>query len=198
MPRETRFYDLFADEVALVEETLVALCDSLARGQSAHERLRDLEHRCDDVAREIYNLTNVTFSTPIERGDILALAEGLDDIVDLAEEVADKIDLYKAAPIEDSAREMGRCLAAAGAQLRQAVANLRDGRPLAPTLTEVHRLENDGDRITREALRALFYSGRRQPADVVKWKDLYDLLERTIDQCEAVAEIIETISLKNS
>jgi len=197
VPRETRFYDLFADEAALVQETLLVLCDSLVREHSAHQRLRELEHECDDVVRQIYSLTNVTFSTPIEPGDMLALASGLDDIVDLAEEVADKIDLYKAAPIEESAKEIGQCLAAAGKELSEAVARMRDAQALAPVLTEVHRLENEGDRITREALRALFYGGYRPPADVVKWKDLYDLLEKTVDQCEAVAEIIETISLKN-
>ena len=198
VPRETRFYDLFEGEAALVRETLAALCDSLVRSTSGHDKLRDLEHRCDDVAREIYSLTNVTFSTPMDAEDILAFASGLDDIVDLAEEVSDKIDLYKAAPIPDSAIRLGECLAAAGDQLEQAVKAIRDGRPLQPILTEIHRLENEGDRITRDALSTLFDGGRRAAVDVIKWKDLFDLLEETIDACESVAEIIETVSLKNT
>lgn len=197
MPRETRFYHLFESEAALVRETLAVLCDSLVREKSAHERLRELEHRCDDVAREIYSLTNVTFATPMEPEDILLLASNLDDIVDFAEEVSDKLDLYKAKPISDSAKRQGQCLAAAGEELEKAIKSMQDPHALAPILTEVHRLENEGDRITREALQLLF-SGGASSVDVVKWKDLYDLLERTVDQCEAVAEIVETISVKNS
>jgi uncharacterized protein Yka (UPF0111/DUF47 family) len=196
VPRETRFYDLFESEVALVRETLAVLCDSLVRDSSAHEKLRDLEHRCDDVAREIYSLTNVTFSTPIEAEDILALASGLDDIVDLAEEVSDKIELYKAGPIPDSAKRLGECFAAAGEQLERAVRHIQDGEALQPVLTEIHRLENEGDQITREALSNLFAGGHGTPVDLIKWKDLYDLLEETIDACESAAEVIETISLK--
>ncbi|TMF99616.1 MAG: DUF47 family protein [Chloroflexi bacterium] len=161
VPREIRFYELFETEAALVNQTLCELGRSLNDGISAHARLRDLEHRCDDVAREVYNLTNRTFTTPIEREDILLLAQSLDTVVDLAEEVSDKIDLYKAFPIPAPARQMGECLAA------------------------------------RDALRHLFNGDRGTPVDLVKWKDLYDLLESTIDQCESVAELIEAIAVKN-
>jgi uncharacterized protein Yka (UPF0111/DUF47 family) len=149
------------------------------------------------VAREIYNLANLTFSTPMEPEDILLLAHSLDDVVDLAEEISDKVDLYRAAPVPDSARQLGDCLAAAGIQLELAIRNLEKPSALAPVLQEIHRLENDGDRISREALRRLFNGSHQKPVDVVKWKDLYDHLEATIDHCESVAEIIETIALKN-
>jgi len=196
-PRETRFYELFEREAALVRESLAVLCDSLVRGESRHDMLRELEHRCDDVAREIYNLTNVTFATPMDPEDILHLTSSLDDIVDSAEEVADKVDLYKVTPVTASARRMGECLAAAGEALEAAVKSIQDPGALAPLLEEVHRLENAGDAITREALGLLFDRERTTPtADVVKWKDLYDLLERTIDGCESVAEMIETIAVK--
>lgn len=197
IPRQARFYELFEKEAALVRLSLDELSSSLHDGSSAHERLRDLEHECDDVAREIYNLTNLTFTTPIEPGDILHLAHSLDGVVDLAEEIADKVDLYRAAPIPDSAKQLGSCLAAAGAQLQKAVQNLEQPEELAAVLQEVHRLENEGDRISREALMRLFNGNHSKPADVIKWKDLYDLLEATIDQCESVAEIIETMTVKN-
>ncbi len=198
MPREARFYELFEKEGALVNETLGELSRSLREGGSAHSRLRDLEHECDDVALEIYNLTNRTFTTPMEPEDILLLAHSLDNIVDLAEEVSDKIDLYKAAPVPDSAKQLGECLASAGAQIESAIKNLEDSRALGPVLTEIHRLENEGDRITRDALRNLFNGDQSAPVDLVKWKDLYDLLESTIDHCESVAELIETIAVKSA
>ena len=198
VPREGRFYELFGKEAALVSDTLRELNRSLHDGKSAHARLRDLEHECDDITRDIYNLTNRTFTTPMEPEDILLLAHSLDGIVDLAEETSDKIDLYKASPIPDSARQLGDCLAAAGAALEQAVKNIENSAALPPLLEEIHRLENEGDHLTREALRKLFNGNQQSPADVIKWKDLYDLLEASIDACESVAEIIETIAVKNA
>jgi uncharacterized protein len=198
IPRERRFFLLFEKEAGLVRETLRELSDSLHDEQSRHARLRDLEHECDSVALEIYNLTNRTFTPPIDPGDILLLGHSLDGIVDLAEEVSDKIDLYKARPIPESAKQQGDCLARLGSELVEAVKQLDTPSALMPRLQEIHRLENEGDRITRGALKNLFNGNNAAPADVVKWKDLYDLLEDTIDQCESVAEIMETIAIKNS
>jgi predicted phosphate transport protein (TIGR00153 family) len=198
IPREHRFYELFKRQGALVSETLTELRDALSEGRNRHPRLRELEHMCDDVTREIYNLTNSTFTTPIEQEDILLLAHGLDQVVDLAEEVSDKIDLYKIESITDSAKQFGECLAKAGVELGKAVDKLEDFEGIEPVLQEIHRLENDGDSITRFALQRLFETNHQTPSDVIKWKDLYSLLESTLDECESVAEIIETIAIKNA
>jgi uncharacterized protein len=198
IPREHRFYDLFKRQGALVSETLIELRDSLVEGKNRHPRLRELEHTCDDVTHDIYNLTNRTFTTPMEPEDILLLAHGLDQVVDLAEEVSDKIDLYKIGSITDSAKRFGECLAKAGVELANAVDKLEDFRGIDPVLQEIHRLENDGDSITRYALQRLFQTNHQNPADIIKWKDLYSLLESTLDECESVAEIIETIAIKNA
>jgi uncharacterized protein Yka (UPF0111/DUF47 family) len=197
IPRQGRFYELFEKEAALVCRSLDELSSSLSDGSNAHDRLRDLEHECDDVARDIYNLTNVTFTTPMEPEDILNLAHSLDGVVDLAEEISDKVELYRAKPIPEPAKKLGACLAAAGAQLEKAVQNLERPEQLTAVLREVHRLENEGDSISRDALMRLFNGSHGTPADVIKWKDLYNLLETAIDQCESVAEIIETITFKN-
>ncbi len=198
IPREHRFYELFRRQGALVSETLTELRDSLSEGKNRHPRLRELEHACDDVTRDIYNLTNRTFTTPMEQEDILRLAHGLDQIVDLAEEVSDKIDLYKIASITDPAKQFGECLAEAGMELAHAVDELEDFNGIDTVLQEIHRLENDGDSITRYALQKLFESDYQTPADLIKWKDLYSLLEMTLDECESVAEIIETIAIKSA
>jgi uncharacterized protein Yka (UPF0111/DUF47 family) len=198
IPRERRFYDLFKRQGSLVSETLTELSKSLLEGRSRHSRLRDLEHSCDDVTHEIYNLTNRTFSAPMEQEDILMLAHSLDEVVDLAEEVADKIDLYGIATITDSAKEFGECLAKAGIELAKALALIEDFKGLEPVLQNVHRLENEGDQITRVALGKLFAGNHQTPADLIKWKDIYALLESTLDECESVAEIMETISIKNA
>lgn len=198
VPRERRFFGLFGRLGSLLATTLEELNLSLGEGRSRHERLRDLEHECDELAHEIYNLTNRTFSPPIAPEHIMNLTRSLDTVVDLAEEVSDKIDLYKATPVPDAAKRLGECLAAAGKQLASVVAELEQARAQDARLQEVHRLENEGDRITRDALRTLFTSAPRQPTDLVKWKDIIGLLEATLDECESAAEIVETIAIKNA
>jgi predicted phosphate transport protein (TIGR00153 family) len=198
VPRERKFYELFKRQGALVSETLTELSKSLLEGRSRHPRLRELEHECDDVTREIYNLTNRTFSAPIEPEDILQLAHSLDGIVDFAEEVADKIELYSVGSITDSAKDFGECLARAGVELAKALGLLEDFNGLDPVLQSIHRLENEGDEITRVALQKLFEANHETPADLIKWKDIYALLESTLDECESVAEIMETIEIKNA
>jgi uncharacterized protein Yka (UPF0111/DUF47 family) len=198
VPRERRFYSLFERQGKLVSEALTELSKSLLEGRSRHPRLRDLEHECDQVTHEIYNLTNRTFSAPIEPEDILLLAHSLDEVVDLAEEIADKIELYRITEVTDSAKDFGECLAKAGVELARALGMLEDFKGLDPVLKEIHRLENDGDAITRIALQKLFVGNHETPASLIKWKDLYALLETTLDECESVAEVMETISIKNA
>lgn len=134
----------------------------------------------------------------MEQEDILLLAHSLDEVVDFAEEVADKLELYGITTVTDSAKEFGECLTKAGIELAKAVDMLEDFRGLDPVLKEIHRLENDGDQITRVALQKLFTTDDQAPADLIKWKDLYALLESTLDECESVAEVMETISIKNA
>lgn len=198
VPVERRFYELFEKLGALVSETLTELSKSLLDGRSRHPRLRELEHHCDNVALDLYNLTNRTFTTPIEPEDILELAHSLDAIVDLAEEVSDKIDLYGVTEISDPAKQTGECLAKAGIELARAVRILERPRELAPILQEIHRLENEADRISRGALQRLFHENHRTSEDLIKWKDLYDMLEAAMDECESAAEIIERITIKSA
>jgi uncharacterized protein Yka (UPF0111/DUF47 family) len=196
VPQERRFYELFGKQGALVSETLSELSKSLLEGRSRHPRLRDLEHQCDNVTHEIYRLTNRTFVTPMDQEDILLLAHSLDEIVDLAEETADKIDLYNVGEITAQAKEIGECLDRAGKELQESLTRLENFNGVEPLLKEIHRLENEGDRITRVALQELF-SDNLAPAALIKWKDVYALLEETMDMCEHCAEVIETLSIKN-
>jgi len=192
-----RFYDLFRKQGELVSETLTELSKSLLEGNSRHARLRDLEHQCDEVTHQIHNLVNSTFVTPIDQEDILLLASSLDDVVDLAEETGDKIDLYEIRVISDAAKAMGEHLAKAGTEVAGALERLEGFAELKPHRLEIHRLENEGDRITREAIGSLF-SKVSDAAELVKWKDIYDLLEATMDACEHAANVMETISIKNA
>src|SRR5438094_6561158 len=159
VPQERRFYALFKKQGELVNESLEQLRNGLLEGQTRQPRLRELEHECDDVTHEIYNLINQTFVTPFEREDIYALASSLDEVVDLAEEVSDKIDLYRVKEVTPSARRMGEVLAKAGKEVEQAVSNLEGVKNLTSHRLAIHSLEDDADRITRDALAQLFTAG---------------------------------------
>ena len=192
-----QFFDIFRRQGRLVSETLTELSKSLLEGRSRHTRLRDLEHECDEATHEIHNLVNRSFATPIDQEDILLLASSLDDIVDLAEETADKIDLYGVRTITDPAKQMGEYLAKAGVEIAAAVERLEGFAELHPHRAEIHRLENEGDRMLRVAIGELF-SDPSDPVALIKWKDIYDLLEATMDACEQAANVVEAISIKNA
>jgi uncharacterized protein len=196
VPRERRFYELFRQQGQLVSDTLDELGKSLLEGRSRHPRLRDLEHECDDVTREIYELVNRTFVTPLEQEDIMQLASSLDDIVDLAEEISDKLELYRVEEITQQARSMGECLADCGVAVARALGHLETFAQMDPDRMELHRLENEGDRLYREALAALF-EDNLSAAELIKWKDIYDLLEQALDRCERVADVLAAIEVKN-
>lgn len=192
-----QIFDLFSRQGRLVSETLTELSKSLLEGRSRHARIRDLEHECDDATHEIHNLVNRSFSTPLGQEDILLLASSLDDIVDLAEETADKIDLYNMRAISDAAKQMGEYLAKAGVEIAAAVDRLEGFAQLQPHRAEIHRLENEGDRMLRVAIGELF-SNPSDPVALIKWKDVYDLLEATMDACEHAANVVEAIAIKNA
>ncbi len=197
VPRERRFYELFVQQGQLVKRTLDELSKSLLEGRSRLPALRDLEHQCDEVTREIYLLVNRTFAAPFEQADIMQLASRLDDIVDLADEIGDKLDLYRIDAITQPARAMGEVLADAGGELALAMGGLENLSSVTPHRERLHEYENTGDRIYREALAALF-SDEWPVTDVIKWKDIYDLLEQTLDRCEHVANLLATIQVKNA
>ncbi len=192
-----RFYELFRTQGKLVSETLTELSKSLLEGKSRHARLRDLEHECDEATHQIHNLVNSAFITPLDEEDILLLASRLDDVVDLAEETGDKIDLYRVQHISDPARQMGEYLAQAGMEIAAALDRFEGFAELKPHRLEIHRLENEGDRLTRAAIGDLF-SREKDASELVKWKDIYDLLEATMDACEHAANVMETVAIKNA
>ena len=198
VPRERRFYDLFRQQGVLVSAALAELSKSLLEGRSRHPRMRDLEHECDRVTAEIYALANRTLVAPIEREDIVALASSLDDVVDLAEEVSDKLDLYRVVAVTEQAKAIGECLASAGVELARTLDDLESLSDMEEPRAEMHRLENEGDHLHRVALAELFADDRTPATELVKWKDLYDLLEQTMDRCEQVANLLSTIAIKNA
>jgi uncharacterized protein len=176
----------------LLEELLNGWPDSRALA----EQILDCEQDGDRITHDIIDRLNHAFVTPIDREDILALASALDDIVDFTEEVADYIGLYKIEAPMDQAIKLSHVLKQASKLVCEAIPRLRGFRDLSHYTVEVNRLENEGDRITREAVASLF-DGGIDPMVVIRWKDLFERLESAVDATEHVAYILESIVIKN-
>jgi len=199
-PRDHEYFDLFEEagrNALRTAELLDQLLSNFHTRAGLAEEIRDCEHDGDRITHDIIHRLNNTFVTPIDREDILALASALDDIVDYTEEVADYLGLYKVkTPMEQSIR-LARVLKDACRQISEAIPRLRGFRDISHYTVEVNRLENEGDRITREAVASLF-DDATDPMVVVRWKDLFERLEAAIDATEHTANILETIVIKNS
>ncbi len=157
----------------------------------------ECEHEGDRITHDIIDRLNHTFVTPIDRDDILALASALDDIVDYTEEVADYLGLYRIEAPMDQAISLTRVLSLACREIGKAIPLLRGFKDSSEHTVEINRLENEGDRITREAVASLF-DAPIDPLVVIRWKDLFERLEAAIDSTEHVAHILESIVIKNS
>src|SRR5947209_16165945 len=199
-PRDQEYFDLFEEAGRNAARTTTLLCQMLADyPATSHlfEEIRSCEHDGDRIVHDIMHRLNNTFVTPIDREDILALAKALDDIVDYTDEVADYMGLYKVQRPMREAVSLAKVLNEACGQIAEAIPRLRDFRDISHYTVEVNRLENEGDRITREAVASLF-DDATDPMVVVRWKDLLERLEAAVDSTETAANILETIVIKNS
>ena len=200
VPRERRFYDLFDEHVANIvgaAEVLVELFGDFADIAGRQRQIKGFEHQGDEVTHEIVRTLNRTFVTPFDREDIYALSSGLDDVLDFIDETATTISLYGIESVPEAARPMAQLILDASRQVQQAVAKLEGGRDLEQHWIEIHRLENQGDSYSRQAIAELFRGGM-DAIEVVKLKDLYGLLESALDRCEDVANVLESIAIKNA
>ena len=200
VPKEREFFDLF-DEAARNIVRGAELLEEMIRGfpETAHlgREILLCEQEGDRITHDIHSRLNQTFVTPIDREDILELASALDDVVDYTEEVADMMGLYKIeAPMEQAGR-LSHILLQACRQLAEAMPRMRDFRDISHYTVEVNRLENDGDRVSRDAVASLF-DGGIDPMIVIRWKDLFAGLEAAIDATETVANLLEGIVIKNA
>jgi uncharacterized protein len=187
---------LFEESGRNVERTGTLLKELLQEFPERSALARDIlicEQEGDRITHDIiHRLSN---GTKLDRGDAYELARALDDVVDFAEETADSLELYSVEAPMVQAEELADVLAGASAAVCSALSLLRAGDDISGQLVEIHRLENEGDRISREAIASLFRSGT-DPMVVIRWKDIFESLEQAIDSCETVAHVLEGIELK--
>jgi uncharacterized protein len=199
-PKDRAFFDLFeesANNVLRAAELLDEMLHAYPEQAQLARAILLCEQEGDRITYDIIQRLNSTFVTPIDREDILSLASGLDDIVDLTEEVADYLGLYRIeAPMEQAQRQ-AHILMEACRQISAAMPRLRGFRDVSHFTIEIHRLETDGDRVTREAVASLFDTGI-DPMVVIRWKDIFERLEDAVDATEHIANILANIVDKNS
>src|SRR5919199_2817206 len=182
-PKEREFFDLFEEAGTNIVRATELLETMLQQWPDHGTLARDVvvcEQEGDRITHDIIQRLNSTFVTPIDREDIFALASGMDDIVDFIEEVADFLALYRIEAPMDQAQQQAAILHQAARQIAQAVPRLRTFRDIHHFTVEINRLENDGDRVLREALASLFERGI-DPMLVIRWKDIFERLEDGID-----------------
>jgi uncharacterized protein len=200
LPRDRTFFDLFIEAgrnsvhaARLLDQMMGAWPDDKGLSRAVVEA----EQEGDRITHEIVKRLNSTFVTPIDREDIYGLATQMDDIVDYAEEAADLLGLYKIEAPMEQAQALTKVLVAACEQLAEGLEHLPGFKDLDKYWIEIHRLENEGDRISRDAVASLFSNGI-DPMVVIRWKDVFAVLENAIDATETAAQILEGIVIKNS
>lgn len=199
IPREEKFYEDFkmmADQLrrgSRMLEEMLAVDPPLA--DKAHE-IKEVEHQCDFLTHEVIQRLNKTFVTPIDREDIHELARTLDDVMDAIDNAASLIPLYRIDKVKAGARELTRVIIQQTDEIRAAVEALEQRKGVLERAIEINRLENEADRIHRRAIGELFDT-EPNPINVIKWKEIYDLLEEATDACEDVANLLENVVVKH-
>jgi predicted phosphate transport protein (TIGR00153 family) len=199
IPREEKFYDDFkmmADQLrhgARLLEKMIAT--DPPDGDKSFE-IKEVEHQCDFLTHEIIQRLNKTFVTPIDREDIHALARTLDDVMDEIDNAAHLIPLYRIETIRGGTRELVRIILQQTDELRAAVEALENRKGVLERAIEINRLENEADRVHKQAIGQLF-DEEKDPIAVIKWKEILDVLERATDRCEDVANLLENVVVKH-
>jgi uncharacterized protein len=168
--------------------------------ESRAERVKQIEHECDEITHAVVEGLHKTFITPIDRNDIYTLITKMDDIMDFVEAAADRLALYDIPTMTKEVGDLARCLVQSAEHVLGAVSSIRDlGKPngILQHCIEINRLENVADGLLRSALARLFRE-EKDPIAVIKWKEIYETLESATDRCEDVANIIEGVVLENS
>ncbi|WP_369370685.1 DUF47 domain-containing protein [Promicromonospora sp. Populi] len=201
-PRDTTYFDLLADLAQHLVRGSSLLAELLGADRAGREKLademHDVEHLADDATHSIMRRLNQTFVTPFDREDISGLASALDDCMDEMDEAADLIVLYKVEGLPDRVSEQVQVLQRCAELTAEAMPRLRSMNKLADYWVEVNRLENQADKLHRKLIAQLFDDLANDPVQLMKLKEIVEVLENAADSFEKVANMVETIALKES
>jgi uncharacterized protein len=203
LPRNTKFFAYFDRDAEVLVRCAEEFCRTLESFDNPREhskKLKELEHEADDITHEAMSLLHRSFITPLERGDLRRLILALDDVVDYMDDAVRRMALYEVQSILPEVSAMGKVMLDLAHAVRDAVHELRNVRKKNKILQhciEIQRLEGVGDHLHHIALSSLFKNGM-EPLQVMKWKEIIDLIETAMDSAEEVAHVIEGIVLENA
>jgi len=199
VPQNREFFRLLArasDNAVAISRRLVSLLDEFPANGMQLMEVKELEHEGDRLTREVVDLLNRTFVTPFDRDDIYLLATAIDDVCDHIDEAAGNIVGYGVEQIRPKAKEQARVIVRSAEKLHEAVERLEGFKDSSSQLHALRDLEDEGDRLNRDAVSELFSSGE-DPIGVIRWKDIHEQLEEAVDACENAADVLEAILVKN-
>ena len=199
VPRETKFFEMFASMSANLmqgAQLLKNILDTMENVEVRVQQLHDIEHVGDDITHSVLTKLNQTFITPFDREDIHRLATSLDDVLDFIHAAGERLVMYKILAAPPSSSELAQVIVKQCAELASAVSMLEKHDHVLEHCVEINRLENEADRAHQRAVGQLFEE-EKDPIAVVKWKEILDLLERTTDRCEDVANLLENVLVKH-
>jgi uncharacterized protein len=203
MPKDEKFYDLFEELACKIEEggkLFMEILNNYQYSEPKLTKLKEIEHEADEITHRAYERMHKTFLTPLDREDIYALANKMDSILDMIEASAVRMYLYKVKEPAEELFVLMRILTEAIAKVKVVVHALRDSKNFKMILeacVEINTLENEGDYVLRTAMARLF-DREKDPIELIKWKEIFERIEESIDVCEDVSNIIEGIVLKHA
>jgi hypothetical protein len=200
LPREQSFFEMFVRQAENVNAAAQALVDMLEHYDDPPvraERVEDFEHSGDTITHDIITRLNQTFITPFDREDIHELSSKIDDVIDLMDAAATRLVIYRVRTIIPGVSELARTVLSATYEIVQAVRVLEKQDHILDHCIEINRLENQADRQSRKLIADLF-DEEKDAVQIIKWKEIIELLEFAADKCEDVANVIETVTLKNA
>jgi uncharacterized protein len=201
IPKEEKFFVMFKEmtwNIVAGAELLKDMLDNFEDPIGSQRRIKDVEHKGDAQTHDIIKKLNKSFITPFDREDIYALSAALDDILDLIDACSQRVVMYNVEKPTPEAKELAFIILKSCQTIDKAVA-LLGGKlePIAEYCVEVNALENEADRVCREAVSRLF-DQEKDPIQLIKWKEIYETLERATDKCEDAANILESVVMKNA
>jgi predicted phosphate transport protein (TIGR00153 family) len=203
MPKSDEFFDDFdaqAEVTVRGAKLLLALFEDFTDIERKVAVIKQVEHEGDDIAHRAFERLHKQFITPFDRAEIHRLLGRIDDVLDLTDTTAERLLLYEVGAVPQAAKDLARILVPATEKMQEAIRLLRDIKHPAQILAacrEIKRLEGDADALGRAAIAALFKSGA-DALSIIKWKEIYDLMETATDRCEDVANVIEGVVLEHA
>ncbi len=202
-PKGEKFFDLFEESITNLVKTARLFLELVVKWEGVEDKIKeitDLEHEGDSITHRIISNLHSTFFTPLDREDIISLAQSLDDVVDFIQAAADAMLVYRVERPTENAMALASIIHESTRELERAMPSLRRHTELTEILSrcvEVNRLENEADRVMRRALGELFENSTNI-VEIIKWREIYEHMESATDRCEDVANVLEAVALKNA